>query len=354
MPTENQPDTADDSATPPGSDTSSVEVTIVIAAYNADAWLAETLDSVLAQTFTDWRCHLVDDGSTDRTAAVAADFVAADPRFRLHHQANAGVSAARNRLLELTKDDGPFVSILDADDTWLPDALEVMVAALRAAPDAVGVQSLAEYMDEDSRPIRVGEHPRIQRRKSVVSAGTVQPGRFGDGMGFAELVVGSGLYPPASMLFRRSAIEAAGRYDPTFRAQGDWDMYIRMSRFGRFVEVDRQTAWYRIREANLTGDRSKVHLFQARLLRKAWQESPPGSPERRMSEVAYRHRQRQFASRFTGQARSALTGRHPRLLLVNTALAAWFSGQALARRPPMAVPRVIRTVSRIQSSRWAN
>ena len=354
MPAHDGPGTAVGLGHPVGNAPGPVEVTIVVAAHNAGAWLAETLDSVLGQTFTDWRCHVVDDGSTDRTAAVAADFVAADPRFRLHRQANAGVSAARNFLLELTRDDGPFVSVLDADDTWLPDALETMVGALRAAPDAVGVQSLAEYMDEDSHPIRPGEHPRIQRRKSVATAHSVRPGRFGDGMGFAELVVGSGLYPPASMLFRRSAIEAAGRYDPAFRAQGDWDMYIRMSRFGRFVELDRQTAWYRIREANLTGDRSKVHLFQARLLRKAWQESPPGSPERRMSVVAYRYRQRQFASRFTGQARSALTGRHPRLLLVNTALAAWFGVQALARRPPAAVPGVIRTVSRIQSSRWAN
>jgi len=350
--------TAPDTATGAGKigfgvDQPPVKVTIVVAAHNADRWLAETLESVLAQTEKDWRCHLVDDGSTDRTADVAAEFAARDARFQVIRQQNTGVSAARNRLLELTRDDGPYVAVLDADDTWLPDALEVMCGVLEADPEAVGVHSLAEYMDETSAPNRPGEHPFVQRRKSVVRGDRVAPARFGDGMGFAELVVGSGLYPPASMLFRRSAVEAAGRYDPEYRAQGDWEMYIRMSRFGRFAELDRQTAWYRLREANLTGDRSKVHLFQARLLRKTWEQSPPGSEERRVTEVAYRHRQRQFARQFAGQARSALVGRHPRLLATNGVLTAWYGAHSVARRPPVPVVRAIRALARIQSSRWA-
>lgn len=330
-----------------------VTVTIVVAAHNADHWLAETLESVLAQTEVSWRCHVVDDGSTDRTAQVAEEFAERDNRVRVIRQQNTGVSAARNRLLELTRDDGPYVAVLDADDTWLPDALEVMCGVLDADPEAVGVQSLAEYMDEDSAPIRPGEHPFVQRRKSVVRGNHVEPARFGDGVGFAELVVGSGLYPPASMLLRRSAIEAAGRYDPGYRSQEDWEMFIRMSRFGHFAELDRQTAWYRLREANLTGDRSTVHLFQARLLRKTWEQSPPGSEQRRLTEVAYRHRQRQFARRFAGQARSAFAGRHPRLLAANGALTAWHCAHSIARRPPVPVVRATRALARVQSSRWA-
>ncbi len=331
-----------------------VKVTVAVAAHNAGRWLAETLESVLAQTETDWTCHIVDDGSTDQTAEIADGFARRDHRFHVVRQQNTGVSAARNRLLELTRDDGPYVAVLDADDTWLPDALQVMCGVLDADPGAVGVQSLAEYMDEDSVPIRPGEHPFVQRRKSSVRGDRVVPAHFGDGMGFAELVVGSGLYPPASMLFRRSAIEAAGRYDPGYRAQGDWEMYIRMSRFGHFAELDRQTAWYRLREANLTGDRSKVHLFQARLLRKTWEQSAPGSEQRRVTEVAYRHRQRQFARRFSGPAQSALVGRHPRLFAANAVLAVWYGAHSLLRRPPVPVVRATRALSRVQSSRWAN
>lgn len=337
-----------------GATTDQVRVTVVIAAHDADRWLAETLESVLAQTEPDWRCHVVDDGSTDRTAQIAQEFAGRDGRFTVVRQANAGVAAARNRLLGLTRHDGPYVAVLDADDTWLPDALEVMGRALDADPAAVGVHSLAEYMDEHSAPLRPGEHPTVQRRKSVVRGDHVERARFGGGTGFAQLVVGSGLYPPASILLRRSAVEAAGRFDPAFRSQEDWEMYLRMSRFGHFAELDRQTAWYRLRGANLTGDRSTVHLFQARLLRKTWEQSAPGSEQRRLVEVAYRHRQRQFARRFTRQAWSALAGRHPRLLAANGVLAAWYGGHSLARRPTVPVPRATRALSRVQSSRWAS
>lgn len=324
-------------------------VTIVLAAYNAERWLAATLDSVLAQTFTDWRCHLVDDGSTDGTVAVIQRYVASDPRFSLVRQGNAGVSAARNRVLAATVDEGPFVSVLDSDDLWLPDALDVMVAALDADPSAVGVQSLAEYIDEDGRPIRPGEHPRIQRRKFRVEGGRVVGAPFGTGMGYEEMIVTSGLYPPASMLFRRSAIESAGRYDESYRSQVDWEMYLRMARSGHFAELDRQTAWYRLRADNLTGDRVKVAVNQARLRRKAWEQSPPASSQRRATEIAYRHAQRSRAEYHVQQIRSSLRNRRVVDAVTNIGLTVYFGLHAAARRPVQPKPVVIRCASRLHS-----
>jgi len=331
----------------------SPRVTVVIAVHDAGRWLDDTLRSVAEQTFPAWRCHVIDDGSTDDTAAVADRFADADPRFRVVRQPNSGVSRARNRVLAETAGEAPYVAVLDGDDLWLPDALDVLTRALDEDAGAVGVQSLAEYIDEEGTPLRPGAHPAVQRRKFRVDGRRVVPVEYGIGAGFTDLLVTSGLYPPASMLFRRSAVEAAGRYDPAFRAQGDWDMYLRMSRLGHFVELDRQTAWYRIRAKNLTGDRTKVVEFQARLMRNAWSSTEPGSVDRRACEVAYRYRQRRAFRMYAVRAKHSFSHREIESLGVNGALATWYALHLPAPRPPQPRRPVLRVIGRLQSNRWA-
>lgn len=95
---------------------------IIIPVYNVAPYLRECLDSVLAQTFTDWEAICVDDGSTDGSGAILDEYAARDPRFRVIHQTNAGVSAARNRALDVAK--GEWVWFVDSDDSIKPHALE--------------------------------------------------------------------------------------------------------------------------------------------------------------------------------------------------------------------------------------
>ena len=101
---------------------------IVIPVYNAAPYLRECLDSIRAQTFADWECVCVDDGSSDGSGAVLDEFTATDPRFRIVHQANAGVSRARNRAIGLVR--GEFFLFVDGDDAIVPDALECFHRAL--------------------------------------------------------------------------------------------------------------------------------------------------------------------------------------------------------------------------------
>ena len=100
---------------------------IVIPVYNTAPYLRECLDSVHAQTFGDWECLCVDDGSTDGSGAILDDYAARDRRFRVFHQANGGVSAARNRALDelstASCEDGGYVWFLDSDDSINPDSL---------------------------------------------------------------------------------------------------------------------------------------------------------------------------------------------------------------------------------------
>lgn len=101
---------------------------IIIPVYNVAPYLRECLDSVLAQTFTDWECLCVDDGSTDESGAILDEYAQKDPRIRVLHQANAGVSAARNLGLDNVK--GEWVLFLDSDDLLANTCLGAIVEHL--------------------------------------------------------------------------------------------------------------------------------------------------------------------------------------------------------------------------------
>jgi len=112
-------------------------VSVVIIAYNGEAFLAEAIDSVLFQSFSDYELIVVDDGSTDGTRAIVEDYRRWRPdlvRLVQHPDGrNHGMSAARNRGLSAAR--GEFIAFLDADDVWTPDKLKEQVAILRAHPE---------------------------------------------------------------------------------------------------------------------------------------------------------------------------------------------------------------------------
>lgn len=95
---------------------------VIIPVYNAEKYLRICLDSVLAQTFGDWECICVDDGSTDGSAAILDEYAAKDSRFRVIHKKNEGVCVARNVALGIAQ--GERISCLDADDEYAPWRLE--------------------------------------------------------------------------------------------------------------------------------------------------------------------------------------------------------------------------------------
>lgn len=110
-----------------------MKVSVIVPLYNKAPWVRRSLESLAAQTFTDFEVIVVDDGSTDGGGEVVANF--GDPRIRLVTQSNAGPGAARNRGIAEAK--GELVAFLDADDEWLPTFLEKNVRALEQAGPSV-------------------------------------------------------------------------------------------------------------------------------------------------------------------------------------------------------------------------
>lgn len=123
-----------------------VTVSVIVPVYNVEKYLHRCVDSILAQTFTDFELILVDDGSPDHCGAICDEYARKDARVRVIHQKNAGVSAARNRGIREAA--GEFVGFVDADDWILPEMYENMILdALSNQADIVMCDAMTVYSD---------------------------------------------------------------------------------------------------------------------------------------------------------------------------------------------------------------
>ena len=189
-----------------------MRVGIVTPAYNVEPWIGAAIRSVLTQTHGDWAMTVVDDGSTDRTAAIAHGFN--DPRLRVIRQSNAGVSAARNRGIAETAADA-FL-FLDADDWLTPRALTLLSQALRANPLAVA--AAGAYAKTP------GAEKDAGRARLPPSGDLLKP------LLIRNLFVNGG-----HVLIRRAALEQAGFFHTGLRYGEDWEYWTRLARLGPFA-----------------------------------------------------------------------------------------------------------------------
>jgi glycosyltransferase involved in cell wall biosynthesis len=189
-----------------------MRIDIITPAFNVAPFIGDAIRSVLAQTHPYWSMTIVDDGSTDETAAVAAGFE--DRRIRLLRQRNAGVSAARN--LGLVASNAEAVLFLDADDWLSPDALLTLSGALRAAPNAVAA---------------VGPYRRVPER-GANSGPTWRPA---SGDLLESLLVRNLFANGGHLLIRRHVAKLAGSFQTGLSYGEDWEYWTRLARFGSFA-----------------------------------------------------------------------------------------------------------------------
>jgi glycosyltransferase involved in cell wall biosynthesis len=190
-----------------------MRIAIVTPAFNVGSHIGDTIRSVIAQNWPDWTMTIVDDGSTDDTAAVAARFE--DKRLRLVRQANAGVSAARNR--GLAEADGEAVLFLDADDRLAPDALVRLLRTLWDCPWASASVGAYQRVGSDTAPGPVVAPP--------------------DGDLLAALVVRNRFINGGHVLIRREALEHMAPFRSDLSFGEDWEFWVRLALGGEFAAV---------------------------------------------------------------------------------------------------------------------
>lgn len=226
-------------------------ISIVIPVHNGARFLRETLESVRHQSEANWECIVVDDGSTDDTVTIGHDFASNDGRFRIMTQPNRGASAARNAGFRASDSRAPYVTFMDADDLWLPHALGTLRERLERSPSAIGAHGLAETVDEQGAILNAG---------SYSAHGRLRLGRRGrrlvvleshEATDFDVLINGNVLFPPGLLLARRHTYLAAGPFDEALTGAEDWDMLIRLSRFGHIEFIDEVLLLYRRHDRNM-------------------------------------------------------------------------------------------------------
>ena len=220
-------------------------VSVIVPAFNAAATLARTLRSVAAQDYPNLEILIVDDGSTDGTAEVAALFCSGEPRARLLRKPNGGVASARNHALAQAR--GEYVAPIDADDLWHPAKISRQVAAARRMPGVTGfVYCWFRDIDHADRVWRDG--PAL----SVLGRALQRLAYFN--------FVGNGSAP----LFARQALLSVGGYDERLRqrgAEGCEDLLVQLAvarRYGVTV-VPEYLVGYRLTAGAMSGDAGRMH-----------------------------------------------------------------------------------------------
>ncbi len=215
-------------------------VTVVIPAYNAAAYMASTLISVTGQTHSNLEIIVVDDGSTDETAAIVSGFAERDSRIRLLQQQNSGLSAARNLGVRAAR--GEYIANIDADDVWRSKNVERQLAAIGDAP----FEARVAY----GWSLGIDEANRLNGRFYM---------SFLEGRMFWPLVYKFFVFNASSSLIHRTCFETFGLYDTRYReenAQGceDWDLHLRFANHYHFAVAPSFLTGYRQTTTNMSSD----------------------------------------------------------------------------------------------------
>ncbi|MEO5564239.1 MAG: glycosyltransferase [Chitinophagaceae bacterium] len=216
-------------------------VTILMPAYNAAKYIKDAIQSVLVQSFTDFELLIVDDGSVDDTIAVIQSFT--DPRIKFIQRSHNGIACALNTGLQEAK--GQYIARFDADDICMPGRLEKQVAFLKADPGHVLCGGNAEYISE------AGEH-----LFDFTCAGHAHE----------EIARQLYVYCPfihSAVMYRKDAVMAAGGYSPHAHNFEDYLLWIQLSAYGRYANLNEQLIKVRFNPASVTIDEKwRGHRFR--------------------------------------------------------------------------------------------
>ena len=242
-------------------------VSIVIPCYNAKRFLAETLQSALAQTYPHIEIIVVDDGSTDGTTELIRAYA---DRVKAEFGPNRGASAARNRGTALAT--GAYIQYLDADDLLAPEAIELRLSALHGSGADVAYSDWQRFETGSEESRRFGEI--VARRMEDISPDS-------------EVACATGFWaPPAALLYRRRIVDAIGSWNERLPIIQDARFLFDAARHrARFVRVPGVTAYYRHASASLSrGDERGFILDVHRNaieIQSLWEADGPLSEERK-------------------------------------------------------------------------
>ena len=212
------------------SDPSTPRVSVVMAAYNYGQYIAQAIQSVIDQTYTDWELVVVDDGSKDNTRDIVQPFLE-DRRIRYFWQENRGQPQTKNRGIGLSR--GSLIAFLDADDAWMPTKLDRQVELFDRDPQLGVAYTGRCLIDPDGNRLAVEDRDMVR--------GLV-----------LRIAIRRTIPPFSSSIVRRSVLDDVGLFDETIQLAIDYELWMRVARKYSFDYVDEPLLLYRTGHANLS------------------------------------------------------------------------------------------------------
>lgn len=221
-------------------------VSVIIPAYNAESYLAITLESVLNQTFSNFEILIIDDGSTDKTTHIALKYSLLDDRIRLIKQDNHGVATSRNVGIKYAK--GEYLAFLDADDIWLPHKLETHIEHFHNTPNLGLSFGKVEFITVDGHSTKQYSNSRLQN---------IHP----EDLYYENLVI-----TPSNAVIPKQVFAEIGGFDPEINGMEDAELFLRITCSHWKVEgIDQILIQYRNNSSGFSS-----HLQR---LEKVWEEA---------------------------------------------------------------------------------
>ena len=249
-------------------------VSIIMPAYNAEKYIQESIESVLAQTYQNWELLIVNDASTDNTKAIINNYLS-DPRIKIiNHQKNKGLAQTRNTGIEQST--GEYITFLDTDDLWTPAKLERQIEYHRQYPEfPVSHTNYIIFKEngEIRRPLRLRFKPSFTMRGQLYK-------RL-----LAENMIGV-----LTVMIRADILKSFGGFDGTLRSAEDHDLWLRLSKVNiPFGYINESLARYRVHGNSLSRAISKFKRERKKLLAKHVGIKPDANRNSRIAWSNYYH-----------------------------------------------------------------
>lgn len=236
-------------------------VSVIVPSYNYGSFISETVQSLLSQTYKNWECIIIDDGSTDNTKDVVLDFARQDERIKYIYQNNQGLSAARNT--GLSNSQGEFIQFLDADDLIESKKLEIQVEFLNKNKEVDLVYGSVRYFKSDS--------PSERLYSMSDSDAPWMPEISGSGKSICEKLIEGNIMAVSSPLLRKRMTDLIGSFDLQLGMFADWDYWIRCAVAGmnfQFLSNNETLALVRIHPISMTQNIGKYYFEKKRVRQK--------------------------------------------------------------------------------------
>jgi glycosyltransferase involved in cell wall biosynthesis len=225
------------------------KVSVIIPVYGHAEYVLDSLDSVFAQSYTDFEVIVINDGSPDATESILEPYISSG-KIKYVCQENKGVSTARNHGLALAS--GDYVAFLDDDDMWPASKLEVQANQMENCDAVVVGGSSHGFIDIDTHN---------------ADRASFDPHKF-ELLNTINFFLGNPFTSPGQVIIRKSALDVVGGFDEAIWGVDDLDLWIRLSRIGEIRQYEYMALYYRVHDANASLDLEKMARNTELVIRK--------------------------------------------------------------------------------------